>query len=133
MRLHIEAGVDEVLLNTPQVRWQQAASREPDGAAAQAVAPLAQAKQRPAPRSPLRSTAGYSLSPSPATQPEFFPDPKPFLPAQDASLALRDAERRFGTSLNTLVAAIEAFEGCELKEQAKILWFMTGLAMHRFC
>jgi DNA polymerase len=121
LRLHIEAGVDEVLLDAPQVRWQQAASRESDGAAAQAVAPLAQAKQRPAPRSPLRSTAGQSLSPSPAAQPEFFPAPKPFLPAQDASLALRDAESAASAaqSLDALVAAIEAFEGCELKEQAK--------------
>lgn len=121
LRLHIEAGVDEVLLDAPQVRWQQAASREPDGAAAQAVAPLAQAKQRPASRSPLRSTAGQSLSRSPAAQPEFFPDPKPFLPAQDASLALRDAESAASAaqSLDALVAAIEAFEGCELKEQAK--------------
>ena len=121
LRLHIEAGVDEVLLDAPQVRWQQAASREPDGAAAQAVAPLAQAKQRPAPRSPLRSTAGQSLSRSPDAQPEFFPDPKPFLPAQDASLALRDAESAASAaqSLDALVAAIEAFEGCELKEQAK--------------
>ena len=53
--------------------------------------------------------------------PEFFPDPKPFLPAQDASLALRDAESAASAaqSLDALVAAIEAFEGCELKEQAK--------------
>ena len=126
LRLHIEAGVDEVLLDAPQVRWQQAASREPDGAAAQAVAPLAQAKQRPAPRSPLKSSASASSSPPlpsrlPAAQPEFFPDPKPFLPAQDASLALRDAESAASAaqSLDALVAAIEAFEGCELKEQAK--------------
>ena len=112
---------DEVLLDAPQVRWQQAASREPDGAAALAVAPLAQAKQRPAPRSSLRSSAGHSLSPSPDAQPEFFPDPKPFLPAQDASLALRDAESAASAaqSLDALVTAIEAFEGCELKEQAK--------------
>lgn len=121
LRLHIEAGVDEVLLDVPQVRWQQARNRRPEGATAQESKPLAQARQRPAPRPSLRPTAGPSLSASPAAQPEFFPDPKPFLPAQDASLALRDAESAASAaqSLDALVAAIKAFEGCELKEQAK--------------
>ena len=106
----IEAGADEAIAHTPIDRF---AAPPPRPAAVRAQAPIAQAPTAPA-----------SARPSVVVR----PPPPSVLVAADTALGAARAAAVAAPTLDSLRAAVEAFEGCALKETATHTVFADGVA-----
>ncbi len=102
----VEAGANEALLSAPVNRLAAAKPQATPGAAPPPLSPPPRAAPRPAgPR---------AAEPPPVWQPE-----RRALRAHDAALAEAEQAARGANSLEALYAAIQGFEGCDLKLTAK--------------
>jgi DNA polymerase len=119
LAFYVEAGVDDVLQETPVDRF--AGHLQPQPAPIVTEIPVAPAKPRPA--SPLAGVSAADLSRPAAVAAKPAGDAP--LSADAAVMAARELARS-ATSLEELRALLDGFEGCGLRRTAKQLVFAAG-------
>ena len=105
---YVLAGVDQAMDDAPRDRYREAAAAR----AAAATAPVAVARE------PVPEAAAPPSTPQPAAAPqEPAPPPAPLLSPGDATWSAHEIAAAC-TTLDQLVAAVRAFDGCALKRTA---------------
>jgi DNA polymerase len=114
----IDAGADEAIGETPVDRLAAPAARRAEPAPAE--------KAPPGPASAPAPRPAANPAPGPAPRPAVKPAPGAALASTEAALSsARDLARAAG-NLEELEAALNAFEGCALKQHAMNLVFADG-------
>jgi DNA polymerase len=109
----VDAGADEALSDAPVDRFAVAEERRSD-AAAPAKMPA-----------PMRAPAAHAPAPKPADLPRVATYAPAIMPASTATRSAREVAAA-AQSLDDLRAAVEAFDGCQLKVTAKHTVFADG-------
>ena len=114
----VEAGADEAIGETPVDRLAAPGTRRAEPAPAE--------KASPGPASAPAPRPAANPAPGPAPRPAVKPAPGAALASTEAALSsARDLARAAG-NLEELKAALDAFEGCALKQHAMNLVFADG-------